>query len=111
MHTSCSASLPLVFVHGFLGFSHLRLLGFTIEYFRHLKEELRQHKVSFLIPALPATGTIEERATALAAQVAQYESDRIVLVGHSMGGLDSRYLAHSLDPDHRVAQVITLGTP
>ncbi len=67
MHTSHSTSPPLVFVHGFLGFHHLRLLGFTIEYFRHLKEELRHRKVSYLIPALPATGTLEERATALAA--------------------------------------------
>jgi triacylglycerol lipase len=106
-----SASPTFVFVHGFLGFHHLRLLGFTIEYFRKLEGELRQYGLSCLIPTLPATGTIEERASELAKQLARHGSDRFVLVGHSMGGLDSRYLTYHLDPDHRVECVVTLGTP
>lgn len=33
------------------------------------------------------------------------------LIGHSQGGLDARYVAAHLDPEHRVASVLTIGTP
>ena len=36
---------------------------------------------------------------------------RVNLIGHSQGGLDARYVASHLDPDHRIASVLTIGTP
>jgi triacylglycerol lipase len=106
-----SAQPTFVFVHGFLGFHQIRALFFTITYFRKIEEELRRRELLYLVPSLPATGAIEERAAVLAQQIARHGGERLVLVGHSMGGLDSRYFAHQFDPDHRVTDVITLGTP
>lgn len=111
MSLSPFASPTFVFVHGFLGFHTLRPLGFPIEYFRKLEAELRQQGLPYLISTLPPTGTIEERAQILARHLAGHGTTRIVLVGHSRGGLDSRYLIHFLDPDHYVYRLVTLGTP
>lgn len=111
MTIQSSAPPTFVFVHGFLGFHRLRLFVWTIEYFRHLEDELRRRGLSYVIPSLPATGPLEERTTVLAQQLARHGGERFVLIGHSMGGLDSRYFTHQFDPDHRVSDVITLGTP
>ncbi|HEB80047.1 MAG TPA: alpha/beta fold hydrolase [Rhodospirillales bacterium] len=102
--------LTFVFVHGFLGFNRLSFPLSAVHYFRGLEVVLRRLGAPYLIPILPAAGTVEERAESLAAQI-QNAAGSFVLVGHSMGGLDSRYAASHLDPDHRVRAVITLGTP
>jgi len=107
----CAESPTFVFVHGFLGFHKLRLAVFAIDYFRRLEDELRHDEVPFIIPTLPPAGSIEGRARVLAAELARHAGDRLVLIGHSMGGLDSRYLIECLDPARRVQRLVTLGTP
>jgi triacylglycerol lipase len=111
MNTHPAESPTFVFVHGFLGFNELRVVFFDIDYFRRLEDQLRQYHVPFIIPRVPPTGPIEERAQVLAAELARHQGDRFVLVGHSMGGLDSRYLIQHLDPARRVQRLVTLGTP
>lgn len=102
--------ITFVFVHGFLGFNRLPFPLSAVHYFRGLEAELRRLGAAYLIPSLPAAGTVEERAESLTAQI-QNAAGNIAFVGHSMGGLDSRFVASHLDPDHRVRAVITLGTP
>ena len=67
--------------------------------------------VPHLIPALPPAGRVAERADVLSRHLSDNSAEAFVLVGHSMGGLDSRYLVRHFDPNHRVRAVITLGTP
>jgi len=63
-----------------------------------------------LIPALPWSGSIEERSRALAEQMAA-ESGPLHLVAHSMGGLDARcWIAH-LGGGEKVASLTTLASP
>lgn len=40
-----------------------------------------------------------------------YPDARLVLIGHSMGGLVARYFAECLDVDRLTRRIITLGTP
>jgi len=96
-----------VLIHGFLGF---RRLG-PIEYFRGVPKTLAGVGITPLIPSLPATKSIAERATVLGRELLKIRSANLVLFGHSMGGLDARFLSANLDPDHRVKAVITIGTP
>ena len=100
-------SPKLVLLHGFLGFSHRG----PIEYFRGVKKTLLHMQIIPLIPEAPAAGTIAERADALARQLFRSNTQTFVLVGHSMGGLDARYLITHLDPDLRVRSLITVATP
>ncbi len=106
-----ASPLTLVFIHGFLGFNRLSLPFYNIHYFRGLERLLRRLAVPYLIPALPPAGQVAERAEVLSRHLSNSDAAAFVLVGHSMGGLDSRYLVQHFDPSHRVHTVVTLGTP
>lgn len=101
----------IVFVHGFLGFSEIPLLWWPIRYFRHARACLGERGLTASFPSLPPAGSVEARAGALSAFLGTLSAPRIHLIAHSMGGLDSRYVAHALDPQHRIRSVITIGTP
>lgn len=101
----------IVFVHGFLGFSEIPLLWWPIRYFRHARECLAERGLTASFPSVPPAGSIEARARVLSAFLGTLSAPRIHLIAHSMGGLDCRYVAHALDPQHRIHSVITIGTP
>ncbi len=104
-------SQTVVFVHGFLGFNRIRLFSLEIDYFRRVEKTLRSDGLSLCFPALPASGTVAERAEALAALLNTQPAKSFIIIAHSMGGLDARYLIRHLDPDHRVRCLVTIGTP
>ena len=64
---------------------------------------------------VPAFESVEASSTALAAQVDAILSatgkDKIHIIGHSMGGLDARYLISSLGYGDSVASLTTVATP
>jgi triacylglycerol lipase len=68
-------------------------------------------------PRVPLTASIDTRARALAAEIGRFRfpdpGGPIHLVGHSMGGLDARYvLDRNLDGlASRIASLSTIGTP
>lgn len=97
----------LALLHGFLGFSHRG----PIEYFRGVKETLRDMQITPLIPEVPTAGTIAERAETLASKLLSGNTSTFALVAHSMGGLDARYLITYLDPDCRIKSLLTVSTP
>jgi len=101
----------IVFVHGFLGFSEIPLPWWPIRYFRHARACLAERGLTASFPALPPAGSIEARARALAEFLGTLSAPRIHLIAHSMGGLDSRYVAHALDAQQRIRNLITIGTP
>jgi triacylglycerol lipase len=101
----------VVFIHGLLGFNQIRVLSFRIEYFRRLGDAVRGQAVLIDVPSLPPVGSVTERAEALATRLASHRAQRLILIAHSMGGLDARCLIRNFDPDHRVRCLITLCTP
>lgn len=60
---------------------------------------------------IPPAGTVEARAAALSAALDRMGGRPCILIGHSMGGLDARFLCAELDPGRRVRGVVTLSTP
>ena len=60
---------------------------------------------------VPRTGGVAARAGCVARRLATLPYPNLILVGHSMGGLDARYVASRLDPERRIRRVITIGTP
>lgn len=101
------SNTTVVFLPGFLGFH--QFLG--VHYFRKLESTLRHEGVDILFPSTLMTGTVAERAENLSLTIKKCTTEKLILIGHSMGGLDGRFLIHHLDPDHRVQTLITISTP
>ncbi len=99
---------PIVLVHG-LGAQNT--YG-PIDYFFGLKPLLIQNGNQVLIPRLKPWKRIETRVNELRQQINQIFPDSPVnLVGHSLGGLDARYLTALSEFRGRVASVTSIGTP
>jgi triacylglycerol lipase len=99
---------PIVLIHG-LG---ARSTYGPVNYFYGLPKLLKEAKNSIYIARLTPWHTIEHRAAQLKLQIEEaFPDSKVNLVGHSMGGLDARYLAARPEFTERVASVTTIGTP
>jgi len=103
---------PVVFCHGMLAFSRLRMqLPEEWNYFIHLREFLRQRGVEALYPQVAPTSGVADRAEQLRDLIRRWTDEPINLVAHSMGGLDARYLIAHLGMAKRVVSLTTIATP
>ncbi len=100
-----------VFVHGILGFDPFPFCSHSIQYFRGVQQTLEREGFAVDFPAVPSLRPIHERASVLAQRLAHLENERIYLIGHSMGGLDCRYVVHHSDTKRRIQAVATVATP
>jgi triacylglycerol lipase len=103
---------PLVFCHGMLGLSALRMqLPERLNYFHALDPFLRERGFRALYPDVPATGGVAERAAKLKEQILCWTDEPINLIAHSMGGLDCRHMITHLAMADRVRSLTTISTP
>ncbi|PTB69990.1 alpha/beta-hydrolase [Trichoderma citrinoviride] len=106
---------PIVLAHGLLGFSELKVAPYlpAIEYWHGIKQALVANKCSVVTTSVPPSGSIEERAEKLAADIlAQNQTPMVNIIAHSMGGLDARYMISRLQPAGiKVASLVTIATP
>ncbi|MEE8393514.1 MAG: alpha/beta fold hydrolase [Rhodospirillales bacterium] len=100
-----------IFTHGFMGMDEVNLLGFTVRYFRGVKALMDSLSVPAMFARVPRASSVKTRAGHLAAIVENSGAKHCVLVGHSMGGLDCRFVAGRLDRARRVKTVVSLATP
>ncbi|TQN74965.1 Lipase 2 [Colletotrichum shisoi] len=108
---------PIVLAHGLMGFAELRLSGYVppIHYWRGISDSLGtlSGPDNVITTSVPPSASIEERAAALAADIAAKARGRAVnIIAHSMGGLDARYMISVLRPAGvSVASLVTVATP
>jgi triacylglycerol lipase len=104
---------PIVLVHGVMGFGRLQVGGSTLlSYWTNIPEALSASGNRVLVPRLsPAAGVAVRAAELKAFLDREAPGQRVHLIAHSMGGLDSRYLISRLDTTERVLSLTTLGTP
>ncbi|KAK1448348.1 triacylglycerol lipase [Colletotrichum cuscutae] len=108
---------PIVLAHGLMGFSELRLGAYVppIHYWRGISDSLStlSGPSNIITTSVPPSGSIEERAAKLGADIAAKAGGRAVnIVAHSMGGLDARYMISHLKPrDVKVLSLVTVATP
>ncbi|MFJ3638908.1 esterase/lipase family protein [Streptomyces sp. NPDC090108] len=99
---------PVVLLHGFIDNRSVFVL---------LRRSLAQHGRDRVVSLnySPLTCDIRTAAELLGRHVeeicARTGSDRVDIVGHSLGGLIARYYAQCLGGDLRVRTLVTLGTP
>ena len=109
--------VPIVLHHGFCGFSSLRLGPLRLNYFSRIDRALAARGHPLIITRVHPTAGIESRARQLKETIVrQLEAigrprSEFVIVGHSMGGLDARYLIKRLGMEDRVLALLSVTTP
>ncbi|GAA6055912.1 hypothetical protein JCM3770_002357 [Rhodotorula araucariae] len=108
--------LPLVFCHGLFGFDHIgpaALKPLRFSYWIGVEEALQAMGVEVMIGRVPASASIEERAKVLCQLIGErFPGREVNLIGHSMGGLDGRFLISRLKPTNfKVRSLTTISTP
>lgn len=104
---------PIVLLHGFFGFDNLAGQP-GLPYFFHVPERLAEDgEIAVFHPAVDPFNTSDFRAAKILEKIDQILADtgkkKVILIGHSQGGLDARAVAN-LAPD-KVAVVMTVATP
>ena len=113
--------MNIILAHGILGFKE----RFGIEYFNGVAEHLRKIPAKVLVPEVSPTGGIEQRGEELRSKIITAFNDGTLdpnekahIIGHSMGGLDSRYLLSPAskktsgeDVAVRIASLTSISSP
>ncbi len=106
----CKTAYPLIMVHG-IGFRDLRFFN----YWGRIPLLLMKHGATVYYGHQMAWGTIEENAAKIAATIDQALSetgaDKVNIIAHSKGGLDSRYLISTMGYGDKIASLTTMSTP
>lgn len=104
---------PIVLIHGLCGFDQLLALRRPlVEYFPGIPGHLAAAGNRVLIARVSPTGGIARRAWDLKRFLdRELPHGRMHLIGHSMGGLDARYMVSRLGMESRVLSITTIGTP
>ncbi|KAK1228667.1 lipase 2 [Marasmius sp. AFHP31] len=108
---------PVVFCHGLLGFDSVTIgpsiAPLEVTHWRGIKEVLEANGTEVLITRVPATSSPVDRAKVLEARISEvYPGRSVHLIGHSMGGLDCRYLTtHVKRRTFKVLSITTIATP
>jgi triacylglycerol esterase/lipase EstA (alpha/beta hydrolase family) len=104
---------PNVMVHGWTGFENIGPIG----YFYHVHEDLDALGYPVAIAVLDPYNAVEIRGEQLvnfvAATLINRRARKVNLIGHSQGGIDSRYVVAEAGGGYgdRVGGLITIGTP
>ncbi len=106
----CATKYPLVMVHG-IGFRDLRYFN----YWGRIPKELARNGAVVYYGHQQAWGTIEDNAESIRQKILQVleenHCEKVNIIAHSKGGLDSRYLITRLHMEQQVASLTTVSTP
>jgi len=106
-------NIPIVLIHGLGGFDVLfKHRRPSREYFPGVRQHLESYGYRVLMPRLSGTGSVRNRAMELRAILhRELGTTPAHLVGHSMGGLDARYLITRLGFGEQALSLTTIGCP
>ncbi|KAI0639635.1 Alpha/Beta hydrolase protein [Trametes polyzona] len=116
-HKYVATKNPVVFCHGLLGFDTVTLgpsiAPLQVTHWRGIRDALEANGIEVLITRVPATSSPIDRAKVLCQKIAEtYPGRAVHLIGHSMGGIDCRYLTtHLTDRPFEVLSVTTISSP
>lgn len=108
--------VPVVLHHGIFGFDELRLGPVRVAQFPGVERALREAGHPTACARVHPCASIARRAGQLKQCLLQRlamlkATERVILVAHSLGGLDARYMVSRLGMAKRVAAVVTISTP
>ncbi|KYR00574.1 hypothetical protein DLAC_11526 [Tieghemostelium lacteum] len=102
---------PIVLCHGLFGFSEIG----PFVYFHNITSPLKAMGIHVEATTVHPTDSIANRANQLYQQILdvkkKYNTDKVHVIAHSMGGLDARYAISKLDYGQSIMSLTTLSTP
>jgi triacylglycerol lipase len=104
---------PIVLAPGLWGFNRISAFGHTIQdYFPGIRERLEATGNRVVVARVSPTEGVARRAQDLKRYIeSELPTGPFHVIGHSMGGLDARYLTSKLGMENRVLSVTSVGTP
>jgi triacylglycerol lipase len=109
--------IPIVLHHGFFGFAQFELGRYRLSYFRGIDRAIAECGFPLIISRVHPTASIETRARQLKATILRQmrimgrRHERVLIVAHSMGGLDARYMISKLGMNDHIEALLTITTP
>jgi len=110
--------IPVVLHHGLFGFGNLAVGPLRIRYFAGgIERAIADRGHPLIVGRAHPTGPIELRARQLKELINRQlgilglPDHRVIILAHSMGGLDARYMISRLGMADRVTALVTLSTP
>ncbi len=101
---------PVVLVHGMMAKDFVFWRAF-----RGIRKELERQGVKVYVACHDGIGSIEDNATQLKEEIknllAAEGCEKVNVIAHSKGGLDTRYMISKLNMGDSVASLTTLSTP
>jgi triacylglycerol lipase len=111
LETCRGAPYPIVLAHGMAGWDKLGPLN----YFFNVANDLRSRGSTVVearvSPFEPSAVRARQLASSVDETLRNTGACKVVLIGHSQGGLDARYLVSTLGYGDRVAALVTVSTP
>jgi len=102
---------PVVLVHGIIAHDRGRILNF----WGRIPDVLRKNGVRVFFGNTDAWGSYESNAeilkTTIEKVLRQTNSEKVNIIAHSKGGIDSRYLIWKYDFGDKIASLTTISTP
>jgi triacylglycerol lipase len=108
---------PIVLHHGLFGYGQLRVGPVDVRYFGGIERALADTSRPVIVTHVHPTASIERRAAQLKRSLLGqlHERDlagrKVVILAHSLGGLDARHMISRLDMADRVAALVTISSP
>ncbi|GMO58381.1 MAG: hypothetical protein Ta2G_18470 [Termitinemataceae bacterium] len=112
MDDKINLKYPILLIHG-AGFRD-KIFG-IINYWGRIPKLFEQHGITIYYGGTDAWGTIEKNAEKLKEKIEhiknEYKIEKINIIAHSRGGLESRYLISELQMGDSIASLTTIATP
>ncbi|MCB1160256.1 MAG: lipase [Leptospiraceae bacterium] len=110
-----AGSYPIVLSHGILGFDDTQgLMNGLVKYWGGMDDYLREQGAAVLTPGKTAMQGLPYRAQEQKEQIlvwmAANNYSKVHIIGHSQGGLDSRYMISNLGISNKISTLTTLNS-
>jgi triacylglycerol lipase len=109
--------IPIVLHHGFMGYSELALGPLKLSYFGSIGRAIAARGHPIVVSQVHPTAGVATRARQLKETILRQldilgrAHEPVVVVAHSMGGLDARYMISRLGMEERVRALLTVASP
>jgi triacylglycerol lipase len=111
-------AIPVILHHGLFGYDSVGVGRFRWAYFQGVDKALRKAGHPIVVTKVHPCGGVPRRAAELKAAIESSLAEmngagrrKILIVAHSMGGLDARYMINDLGMADRVAALLTVTSP